>query len=83
MVDTNNNELAYKHLLTFRGLAENIIELTGSKSELIFQPLSGDEPKQHRPDITLAREKLGWDPHIQLREALQKTIAHFAELLNS
>lgn len=68
---------------TIRELAENVIEMTGSKSELIFEPLPSDDPIQRQPDITLAREKLEWEPHTQLREGLQKTISYFAELLNS
>lgn len=59
-------------------LAEKVIELTGSKSKIIFQPLPGDDPKQRRPDITLAKEKLGgWEPTIQLEEGLLKTIEYF------
>jgi UDP-glucuronate decarboxylase len=44
-------------------------------------PLPQDDPKQRRPDITLAREKLGWEPRVQLREGLQETIAYFDQLL--
>lgn len=63
---------------TMLELAEKVIELTGSKSKIIFQPLPGDDPKQRRPDITLAKEKLGgWEPKIQLEEGLLKTIEYF------
>jgi len=62
-------------------LAENVIELTGSKSKLVFEPLPDDDPKQRKPDITLAREKLGWEPTVPLREGLKKTIEYFAGLL--
>ncbi|MDF7822463.1 SDR family oxidoreductase [Pontiellaceae bacterium B12227] len=62
-------------------LAENIIELTGSSSKLIFEPLPADDPKQRKPDITLAKEKLGWEPQVQLREGLAKTIEYFDGLL--
>lgn len=66
---------------TMLELAETIIELTNSTSTLIFEPLPSDDPKQRQPDITVAREKLGWEPQVQLREGLQKTINYFAGLL--
>ncbi len=62
-------------------LAENIIELTGSKSKLIYEALPEDDPKQRKPDITLAKEKLGWEPTVPLREGLIKTIEYFDDLL--
>jgi len=62
---------------TILELAELAIELSGSKSKLIFQPLPEDDPTRRQPDITLAREKLGWEPTIALREGLQKTIDWF------
>lgn len=62
-------------------LAENILELTGSKSELIFEPLPSDDPKQRQPDISLAKEKLDWEPQVPLREGLAKTIEYFDALL--
>ena len=62
-------------------LAENVIELTDSKSQLVFEPLPADDPKQRKPDITLAKEKLGWEPTIPLREGLAKTIEYFDSLL--
>ena len=61
-------------------LAERVIELTCSKSKLVFKPLPPDDPKQRRPDITLAKEALNnWDPKIQLTEGLSKTIEYFIE----
>lgn len=66
---------------TMLELAEKILELTGSKSKLIFEPLPSDDPKQRRPDITLAKEKLGWEPKVQLEEGLIKTIAYFDKVL--
>jgi len=63
-------------------LAENVIELTDSKSTLVFEPLPADDPKQRKPDITLAKEKLGWEPTVPLREGLAKTIEYFDGLLN-
>ncbi len=68
---------------TIRELAEAIIRLTGSKSELVHQPLPTDDPKQRRPDITRARELLGWQPAIQLEEGLTRTIAYFDRLLST
>lgn len=62
-------------------LAENVIELTGSQSKLIFEELPADDPKQRKPDITLAKEKLGWEPTVPLREGLAKTIEYFDGLL--
>ncbi len=66
---------------TIRQLAEQVIELTGAKSKLLFQPLPQDDPMQRRPDITVARETLGWAPTIDLREGLTRTIAYFDALL--
>ncbi|WP_372805967.1 UDP-glucuronic acid decarboxylase family protein [Pontiella sp.] len=62
-------------------LAENVIELTNSNSTLVFEPLPADDPKQRKPDITLAREKLGWEPTVALRDGLAKTIEYFDGLL--
>src|SRR5262245_7629031 len=62
---------------TIRQLAELVLELTGSKSKIIHQPLPEDDPKQRRPDITLARQHLGWEPTTPLRDGLKKTIAWF------
>jgi len=62
-------------------LARKIIDLVGSKSELVFKPLPGDDPKQRRPDITLARERLAWTPKAGLEEGLKKTIAYFSRTL--
>jgi dTDP-glucose 4,6-dehydratase len=61
-----------------REVAEMIIELSGSRSEISFQPLPEDDPKQRCPDITRAREVLGWEPQIGAREGLAKTLAWFA-----
>lgn len=62
---------------TMLELAQKIIELTSSKSKIIYCPLPGDDPKQRKPDITLAREKLGWEPKVRLEEGLKKTITYF------
>ena len=66
---------------TIRQLAEKVIELTGSRSRIIYQELPKDDPVQRKPDITLAREELGWEPTIQLEEGLKKTITYFEALL--
>ncbi|MGE6699321.1 UDP-glucuronic acid decarboxylase family protein [Hyphomonas sp. NPDC076900] len=66
---------------TIRQLAENVIDLTGSKSKLVFRPLPQDDPKQRQPDITKARDLLKWEPSIELRDGLSKTIAYFDALL--
>jgi UDP-glucuronate decarboxylase len=61
-------------------LASIIIELTGSKSELIHMPLPVDDPKQRRPDIDVARLRYGWTPKTQLRDGLSRTIEYFDKL---
>jgi UDP-glucuronate decarboxylase len=63
---------------TMLELAQHIIRLTGSKSELVFKPLPQDDPKQRQPDITQARAELGWEPTVALEEGLKKTIAYFS-----
>jgi UDP-glucuronate decarboxylase len=68
---------------TMLELAQNIIDLTGSKSKITYLPLPEDDPTQRQPDISLAKEKLnGWEPTVPLREGLVKTIAYFDQLLN-
>ena len=62
---------------TILELALQIIELTNSKSKIIYQPLPSDDPMQRKPDITLAKKELQWEPKVQLREGLEKTIAYF------
>jgi len=66
---------------TMLELAEKIIQLTGSKSKLVFMPLPTDDPKQRQPDITLAKENLGWQPKVNLEDGLKETIAYFKKLL--
>lgn len=62
---------------TIKELAELVVELTGSKSKFVYMPLPSDDPKQRQPDISLAKEKLSWEPTVQLREGLIKTIEYF------
>jgi UDP-glucuronate decarboxylase len=66
---------------TIKELAEEIIALTGSGSKIVYQPLPSDDPKQRRPDITLAKERLGWEPVIPLKDGLVKTIEYFRDNL--
>jgi len=65
---------------TIKELAEKIITLTGSRSKLDYKSLPSDDPTQRRPDITLAKERLGWEPAVQLEEGLKKTIRYFEKL---
>jgi UDP-glucuronate decarboxylase len=62
-------------------LAEEVLALTGSKSKLTYKPLPSDDPKQRQPDIAKAKAELGWEPKVQLREGLKKTIDYFDTLL--
>ncbi len=62
-------------------LARLVIELTGSRSTLVYRPLPSDDPRQRKPDIGLAGQKLGWAPKTQLKEGLMKTIAYFETVL--
>ena len=63
--------------MTLLQLAHEIIDLTGSKSKLIFEPLPQDDPRVRQPDITRAKKFLGWEPKVNLREGLLKTIDYF------
>ena len=66
---------------TIKELAEIVIELTGSSSKLIYKELPQDDPTQRRPDITLAKKELDWEPTIQLREGLMSTIEYFRQVI--
>lgn len=67
---------------TIRELADLVVSLTGSRSEIVHCPLPQDDPSQRQPDISLAREALGWQPAVPLREGLAPTIVYFEELLS-
>ena len=66
---------------TMLELAQKIIEMTGSKSELVFEPLPSDDPTQRQPVIDLAKEKLGWRPVIDLEQGLERTIEYFRRVV--
>ena len=65
---------------TVRELAELVLEVTGSSSEIVHEPLPVDDPTQRKPDITLAKARLGWEPQVALREGLERTAAYFRSL---
>lgn len=65
---------------TILELAEKVIELTGSRSRLVHKALPVDDPQRRRPNIELAKKRLGWEPRVELDEGLERTIAYFAEL---
>ncbi len=68
---------------SIRQLAEQVVALTGSRSELVQRPLPMDDPAQRNPDIGAARRQLGWEPTVSLEEGLRKTIAYFAERMDT
>lgn len=66
--------------MSIRELAEAVIEITGSRSKLVYEPLPHDDPVQRKPDIAFARRALGWEPKVKLKDGLKRTIAYFAAL---
>lgn len=62
-------------------LAEMVIELTGSNSKVVFQPLPPDDPKQRQPDISLAKEKLNWQPSVPFDKGLKRSIDYFRDMI--
>jgi len=66
---------------TMLELAERVLQLTASKSKLIFKPLPEDDPRQRKPDINLAKTKLGWEPKVSLEDGLKETIAYFEKTI--
>ena len=83
--DSNGNELpppvniGNPNEFSIQELANQIISLTGSTSKIVYLPLPEDDPLQRQPNIDLAREQLGWEPKIQLKEGLERTIEYFKE----
>lgn len=87
MMDTGEDftgpvNLGNPNEMTIRELAENVIDLTNSKSELKFEPLPQDDPKQRKPDISKAKKHLNWEPDVKLRDGLAKTAAYFQMLID-
>jgi UDP-glucuronate decarboxylase len=64
---------------TIKELADMVIKLTNSSSKVIYQPLPSDDPRQRQPDISLAKQVLNWEPAVELKEGLEKTIAYFRD----
>lgn len=84
MMDTEDDfigpvNLGNPHEFSILELAEKVVKLTNSKSELVFKPLPHDDPRQRKPDITLAREKLNWKPTTELEDGLRRIIEYFKE----
>jgi dTDP-glucose 4,6-dehydratase len=79
--DSNPMNIGNPNEFTVRQLAELVIELTGTKSQIVRRELPVDDPKVRQPDITRAREMLGWEPAISLREGVTKTIEYFRSVL--
>ena len=80
LAQSNENDpvnIGNPHEMTIEEIAQTIIRMTGSKSQLVYRPLPEDDPKQRRPDITRARTLLGWEPKVGLEEGLTKTLAYF------
>ena len=67
--------------MTLLDMAKTVVELTESRSEIVFEALPEDDPKVRQPDITRARDLLGWEPKIDIREGLRRTIEHALEVL--
>ncbi|GIM47093.1 UDP-glucose 4-epimerase [Collibacillus ludicampi] len=85
MMETESNFLGPVNLgnpaeFTILELAEKVLRLTGSKSKVSFLPFPSDDPKRRRPDISLAKSKLGWQPRVSLEEGLKETIAYFRKV---
>jgi len=79
--DAEPTNIGNPNEFTVRQLAELVLEVTGSKSEIVARPLPTDDPKVRKPDISRARERLGWEPTIGLREGVQRTVAYFRQVL--
>lgn len=82
MMDTDDDfvgpvNIGNPHEFTILELAEKIIRMTGSKSKIVFKPLPHDDPKQRQPNISLAKEKLNWEPKVELDEGLRHMVEYF------
>lgn len=78
---TGHMNMGNPYEFTIMELAEKVIDMTGSKSKIVFKPLPPDDPTQRQPDITLAKNVIKWEPKVSLLEGLKKTIAYFEETL--
>ena len=67
--------------MTLLEMAKLVVELTESRSEIVFEALPVDDPQVRQPDITRAKDLLGWEPQVELREGLAKTIEHYTKVL--
>jgi dTDP-glucose 4,6-dehydratase len=65
------------HEFTILECAKQVLKVTGSSSAITYEPLPQDDPKQRRPDITLARTRLGWEPRVELEEGLRQSLSYF------
>ncbi|RME51672.1 MAG: SDR family oxidoreductase [Deltaproteobacteria bacterium] len=79
--DSEPVNLGNPHEMTILEFAHKIVEITGSKSDIVFRDLPVDDPKQRRPDIGRARKILGWEPKVPIEEGLRRTIEHFRKAL--
>jgi dTDP-glucose 4,6-dehydratase len=79
--DNNPTNIGNPNEFTVRQLAELVIELTGTRSQIVQRELPVDDPKVRRPDISRAREMLGWEPSVTLREGVSRTIEYFRSVL--
>jgi UDP-glucuronate decarboxylase len=73
--------LGNPHEFTMQELAETVLEITNSKSKIIFQPLPSDDPKQRNPNIERARKELDWEPQIDLQSGLTRTVEYFQGII--
>jgi dTDP-glucose 4,6-dehydratase len=83
LADSKENDpvnIGNPHEMTIEEIATTIIRMSGSKSRLVYKPLPVDDPKQRRPDITLARDTLGWEPTTPLDQGLERTIDYFRRM---
>ena len=85
MLDSDQNDpinIGNPHEMSIEEMARLVIEMTGSKSQIVFHPLPTDDPKVRRPDITRARTRLNWEPKVSLEEGLTSTIEYFRKKMN-
>jgi dTDP-glucose 4,6-dehydratase len=81
--DHNPTNIGNPAEYTMKELADIVVELTGTSSPIVYKPLPEDDPKQRRPDITRARQMLGWEPRVPVREGVARTIEYFRAVLGT